>query len=306
LDRLDLEHHRQQQQRRVLLVNHHQQVHTSAATALPPATTVANGVTMSTETRGRAAITVDGVVGRHRGRELHPLRSPSQLLPKPVPLPVGLSLHELELEVAARSPTPAQRQSYHGIGMLSSDHSDSDDDASRGLTVGNLVASAERESAWARAEVEAAAVAEVCRLHAVAERSSRIERSATTTGNASTLTPGSISPVLQQPHYGAVTNSVHAGLDAADAAVARARLVASQVEMSRVSGAHRHIRPGAGGDSSPPPLSTRRSPRLPQQRSVHSGTSSATTEVLARLAEQQSLMVVQQQQEHGREASGCW
>eukprot|EP01043_Picozoa_sp_COSAG02_P115952 COSAG02_NODE_52340_length_308_cov_0.980861_1_plen_88_part_10 len=88
------------------------------------------------------------------------------------------------------------------MGMLScpsvptsftTDHGDSDDVASH-----RVAASAEREFAWARAEAEAASVAEVCRLHAEVERSSRIEGNITATGPDSTLTLGSMSPALRQ------------------------------------------------------------------------------------------------------------
>lgn len=225
---------------------------------------------------------------------MNALRPASQLLPEPVPLPMGLSLHELELEVAARSPTAAQRQAYSTMSMP----------AVSPYAPRNRAASAEREAAWARAEAEATALAEACRLQAVAERSSRME------GHA-TAPSFDRSPRLRQPQYTA--DSVQAGLAAADAAVARARLVASQVEASRVCGVHRHVRPGGDGgvSSSTSPtlsLSTRRSPRqLQEQSSINAGlplagisaSNIATAEILARLTEQQARMLAHQQQEHG-------
>lgn len=256
---------------------------------------------MPADTRGHAMAQSD-TMGMDSGGGGYALRPASQLLPEPVPLPMGLALHELELEVAARSPTAAQRQVYSAVGMPTVSPN-----AAR-----NVAGSPEREAAWARAEAEATALAEACRLQAAAERSSRIE------GHA-TATSFDRSPMLRlQPQYTA--DSVQTGLAAADAAVARARLVASQAEASRVCGVHWHVRPGSpggvSGSSAPwatPSLSTRRSPRqLQEQRFTNAGlplagtsaSNSATAEMLARLTEQQARVRAHQQQEQA--ASDFW
>ena len=264
---------------------------------------------MPADTRGHAMAQSD-TMGMDSGGGGYALRPASQLLPEPVPLPMGLALHELELEVAARSPTAAQRQVYSAVGMPTVSPN-----AAR-----NVAGSPEREAAWARAEAEATALAEACRLQAAAERSSRIEGHATERETERDTETASFdrSPMLRlQPQYTA--DSVQTGLAAADAAVARARLVASQVEASRVCGVHWHVRPGSpggvSGSSTPPTLSlsTRRSPRqLQEQRFTNAGlplagtsaSNSATAEMLARLTEQQARVHAHQQQEQA--ASDFW
>ena len=76
------------------------------------------------------------------------------------------------------------------------------------------------------------------------------------------------------PARTASSSPVAGGLEAADAAVARARLAAAQVEVSSVSPTHRHVRPAADRSSGRRALAAAvRSPRQPQPHQYQQETS---------------------------------